>query len=149
MGDLLQPWHLMVLFCIFSLFFLVPAIFYLLTLQKTLSQCAPVSRTMEPGMVWLLLVPLVNLVFNFFVVLAIAKSLANEFARRGIPSPEPQPGQPLGIAMCICACCVIVPLLGFFVGIAHLVLWIVYWVKIADYSRRLAVFPGTAQAPIG
>jgi hypothetical protein len=141
MGDLFQPWHLMLLFFIFGIFFLIPAIFYILTLQKTLSQCAPVSRTMEPELVWLLIIPFVHLVFNFFVVLAISKSLANEFARRGIPSYDPQPGQAIGLAMSICGCCCVVPFLGFLAALAYLVLWIVYWVKIADYSRQLSCLP--------
>src|SRR5947209_1429070 len=130
MGDFLQPWHLMILFIVFSCIFLLPAIFYILTLQKTLSQCAPRYRTMEPALVWLYIVPLVNLVFHFFIVFAISKSVANEFARRGVPSPEPEPGQSLGLAMCVTACCSIIPLLGFLCAIAHLVLWIMYWVKV-------------------
>jgi hypothetical protein len=134
MGDLLQPWHLLILSLVF-IPFLIPAIFYLLTLQKTLARCAPNARTMEPGMVWLGLVPLVNLVFHFFIVFAIAKSLRNEFNRRAIPVADPLPGQNIGLAMCICACFAVIPV----VGVAALVLWIVYWVKIAEYSRMLDV----------
>ena len=85
MGDLLQPWHLLVLGFVFCCIFLIPAIFYILTLQKALERCAPVARTMTPGMVWLLLVPFFSLIWHFFVVMAIAKSMANEFARRGSP----------------------------------------------------------------
>ena len=59
--------------------FLVPAIFYLLTLQKALNRCSPESRAMQPGMVWLLLIPLFNLVWQFFVVINIAKSLVPSF----------------------------------------------------------------------
>ncbi len=135
MGDLLQPWHLLVVFFLFG--FLVPVIFYLLMLQGALKKCAPTSRTMEPGMVWLLLIPLVNLIWNFFVVTSVAKSLANEYARRGLPSAEPAPGQNIGMAMSVCACCCIVPVLGALAGLANLVLWIVYWVRISEYSRNL------------
>jgi hypothetical protein len=148
MGYFIQPWHLMVLFFFFGIFFLIPAIFYILTLQKALNQCAPISRTMEPALVWLLLIPFVHLIFSFFVVLAIANSLANEFARRGIPLSDPQPGKAIGLAMSICGCCVVVPLLGSVAIFAFLVLWIIYWVKIADYSRRLSIFPGTMPAPM-
>jgi hypothetical protein len=137
MGDLLQPVHLLVLFFFFGVLFLLPAIFYILTLQGTLNKCAPISRTLDPGMVWLYIVPLVNLVFHFFIVIGMAKSLRNEFNRRGLPVAEAQPGYSIGIAMCICACCSIIPLLGLLAAIAHLVLWIMYWVKIAEYSRML------------
>ena len=53
MGDLLQPAHLLVLLIVFSVFFLIPGILYLLTLQNALSKCHPSVREMEPGMVWL------------------------------------------------------------------------------------------------
>lgn len=138
MGDLLQPWHLMILGVI-GAFFLIPVIFYLLTLQNALNKCTPASRAMEPTMVWLSLIPFFSLIWNFFVVLWVAKSLGNEYARRGIPSPEPTPGQTIGLAMCICACCGIIPILGILAGLASLALWIVYWVKIAEYSRNLDV----------
>lgn len=143
MGDLLQPWHILVLFFVFSVFFLIPTIFYILTLQQSLNKCAAASRTMDPGMVWLLLVPFFNLIWNFFVVMGVAKSLGNEYVRRGIPSSESAPGQSVGLAMSICACCCIIPLLGVLAGLANLVLWIVYWVKIAEYSRILDI-PQTA-----
>jgi hypothetical protein len=147
MGDLIQPWHIIVLSAVAFAIFLIPAIFFLLTLQNTLSKCAPGFRTMEPGLVWLLLVPLFHLVWNFFVVMAIAKSLANEYARRGIPSPEPLPGQPIGIAMSVCVCCCIIPLFGAVAALASLVLWIVYWVKVAEYSRLLDALPFPVPMP--
>jgi hypothetical protein len=37
---------------------LVPKIFYLFTLQKAFSRCSPDCRAMNPGMVWLMLIPL-------------------------------------------------------------------------------------------
>jgi hypothetical protein len=147
MGDLFQPAHLFVIGFLFCIVFLIPAIFYLLTLQNALAKCAPVSRTMEPGMVWLLIIPLVHLVFGFFVVIALANSLGNEFRRRGIPCPDPLPGQSIGMAMCICACCGIIPIIGFLAGPAALVLWIVYWVKIAEFSRVLDFSPVAISAP--
>jgi hypothetical protein len=127
----------LVLFCIL----LIPAILYILTIQKALNKCAETSRTISPGSVWLLLVPLLNLIWHFLVVFGVARSLGNEFARRGIPNPDPLPGQTIGLAMCICACCSIIPILGVLASLASLVLWIMYWIKIADYSRMLGEAP--------
>ena len=117
--------------------FLVVGILYLLTLSRALNKCSVSSRTIQPGSVWLLLVPLVNLVWQFFVVLGLAKSLGNEFRARNIPSVEPEPGKTIGIGMCVCGACAIIPILGILAGLAQLVLWIIYWVKIAEYSRLL------------
>lgn len=140
MGDLFQPWHIVIVLFILGgglLLFLIPGIFYVLTLQKALNKCAPEARTIQPGLLWLFLIPLVNLVLNFFIVFGMANSLRNEFYRRGTPLPDPNPGQNLGLPMAICACCGFIPIIGMVAGIAYLVLWIMYWVKMAEFSRLL------------
>ena len=115
---------------------LIPMIFYILTLQKALNKCAPENRAMQPGMIWLLLIPLVNLVWSFFVVINMAKSLGAEFQKRGI-AEEPEPGKKLGLIMCILLCCGFIPLLGVFCSLGGLVCWIMYWLKISGYSKKL------------
>ena len=110
---------------------LVPAIFYLLTLQKALNRCSPECRAMNPGMVWLMFIPLFNLVWQFFVVINMAKSLGAEFQKRGI-AEDPNPGQTLGLVMCVG---------NLICGPVGLICWIIYWVKIAGYSARIAAPP--------
>ena len=134
----------------FIVLLIVPAVFYLLSLSRVLSKCSPVSRTMEPGMVWLLFIPLFNIVWAFLVVLAIAKSVGNEFRARGIPYADPEPGKTIGLTMCICNCCGIIPFRGILAAVVGLVFWIVYWVKVAEFSRMLDApalftpgYPGT------
>jgi hypothetical protein len=124
---------------------LVPAIFYLLTLQKALNRCSPECRAMNPGMVWLMFIPLFNVVWHFFIVLNMAKSLGAEFQKRGM-AEDPQPGKTLGLVMCILNCCGMVPLVNFLCGPAFLICWILYWVKIAGYSAKIAVPPGPVTA---
>lgn len=116
---------------------LVPLIFYILTLQKALNRCAPENRAMQPGLTWLLLIPCVGIIWHFFVVLNMAKTLAAEFQKRGI-AEEPEPGKMIGLIMCILMCCGIIPFLGPLCSLAGLVCWIIYWVKIAGYSKKLA-----------
>ena len=134
---------LMILLIAFAIC-LIPAIFYILTLQKALNRCAPGNRAMAPGLVWLLLIPLVNMVWQFFVVLNIAKSLDAEFKQRGI-AEEANPGQKLGLIMCILMVCGIIPILGILCSLGGLVCWILYWVKIAGYSTKIAA-PAVAPA---
>ena len=127
--------------------FVVIAVFYFGLLAGVLRKCSPSSRTMQPGLVWLLLIPLFNLVWNFIVVLAIADSLGNEFRLRNIPVEDPKPGKSIGIAMAVCQACGIIPLVNILAGLASLVLWIVYWVKIAEYSRLLDQFTAPIMVP--
>lgn len=117
--------------------FLVVAIFFILTLSRALAKCSPQSRTLPPGMLWLLLIPLVNLVWQFFVVMGMSNSLGNEFRARGMANAPQEPGKQLGIAMCVCSVCGIIPYLGILAGLAGLVLWIMYWVKMVEFSRML------------
>jgi hypothetical protein len=116
---------------------LVPLIFYCLTLQKALNRCSPENRAMNPGMVWLMFIPLFNIVWHFFIVVNMAKSLGAEFQKRGI-AEEPKPGQKIGMILCILACCGVVPILGILASLAAFVCWILYWVKIAGFSSRIA-----------
>jgi hypothetical protein len=122
---------------------LVIMIFFLLTLQKALSRCSPENRAMSPGMVWLMLIPLFNIVWIFFVVINIAKSLGAEFQKRSIVA-EPEPGKTLGLAYAILAICSIIPFVGFLAGIGALVCFIMYWVKIYGYSNQLGDTPVAA-----
>jgi len=135
----------MVVLCGLGAILLVPLVFYLLTLQKALSRCSVESRALDPGLVWLTLIPVFNLVWQFFIVTNVATSLHNEFVRRGIVA-EPHPGQGIGLAMCILLVCALNPLLFVPCGIAWLICWIVYWATIAGYSAKLA-FPYTPPNP--
>jgi len=132
-------------FVVFAILIL-PTVFFLLTLQRALSKCSPANRTMSPGLVWLQIIPFFGFIWQFFVVFAVANSLGNEFAARRIPE-EPKPGQSLGLAMCITRVCTVIPFLGIFAAIASLVLWIIYWVKIAGFSRKLDYLPAAPLLP--
>ena len=133
---------ILLVFCLI----LVPVVFFILTLRKALLRCAQQSRTMEPDHVWFLLIPFFNIVWQFIVVTRMSVSLANEYRRRNLPI-EPEPGKTLGITFCVLNLCGWIPIIGIFTGIAGLVCWIVYWVKIAGFSEKLAM-PYTPPAPV-
>lgn len=116
---------------------LIPLIFYLLTLQKTLNEVSPQNQKLPPGQVWLILIPLFGLVWSFIVVNRIADSLKAEFAMRGIQVDEDRPGYNIGLTYCILYCCSIVPFLGGLAALGGIVCWIIYWVKIAGYKTQL------------
>jgi len=92
---------------------------------------------MPPSQVWLALIPLLNFVWQFLIVVRVASSLRSEFLRREIPLTE-EPGQTLGIAQCVLALLCWIPGISWITAVPSLICWIAYWVKIANYSRRLA-----------
>ena len=119
----------------------IPGIFFIMSMQKALERCSPESRTMSPSQVWLGLIPLFNFVWQFIVVVRIASSLRNEFLRRQLPLAEAEPGQFLGITQCVLALLCWIPAISWIVAVPSLVCWIVYWVKISNYSRQLEAPP--------
>jgi hypothetical protein len=131
-------------------FTLIAILLFLLSLYEALEKCAPASRTMAPGKVWLWLIPAFGLVWQFITVMNVGKSLGNEFARLGIPCTEPSPGRAIGMACCVCNCCFFIPTLGIpmlggLVSITGLLLWIAYWIRIVKFSHLLDARRTTTQ----
>ena len=122
----------LVFIAIFVLVLYVPHIFFLLTVHKALSRCSPRKRTMEPGQVWLDLIPCVHTVWQFFIVIRVAESLKREFRSRGMRYRNEDFGQALGIVACVGP---FIPYIGILV---YITCGIIYWSKIAGYSRQLA-----------
>ena len=133
------------LFAVVALGVIAAEIFFLLTMQKALNRCSPANRTMEPGMVWLSLIPLFGMVWSFFVVLKTSESLDAEIKHRNIPGIERNPGRGVGLASCILSAWVSlvgwIPYVGLFLsflpGLAGVVCWIVYWVRISRIAGLL------------
>ena len=116
---------------------MLPFVFFLLTLRKALRRCRPRNRMMEPGAVWLNLIPLFGLVWQFITVNRVAESLRYEFRDRRWHYRGEDYGQGLGTAYCAILCAAFIPYCGTLFAMAGLVCWIIYWVKIAGFSSQL------------
>jgi len=112
-------------------------IFYILTLRNCLRQVRPQNRRFEPNNTWLLLIPLFSLVYNFFVVKGISESLQNEYEQLGESYPT-APTYQLGLSYAIASCLTWIPLVGSFIAIAAVVLFIVYWVQVHGHKNKIA-----------
>ena len=93
-------------------------------------------RKSEPGLVWLLLIPIFNLVWNFFVFPWIADSYAAYFQSIG-RTDVGDAGRGIGLAFAICAACAIVPCINLLAGPAALVLLIIFLVKIYGLKGQI------------
>ena len=118
----------------FLALFLIPAIFFLLTLQNTLKAISEENRRMPPSNVWLLFIPLFNIVWQFIVVDKIAQSIGAECARLSIPVTENKPTYGIGLAWNICNFLGIIPIIG---ALASLITFILYWVKVSEYKKLI------------
>jgi len=119
-----------------------PYIFFLLTLQKTLKAIRPAYRKMEPGVVWVLLVPFIGGILLFFVADAIGTGFKNEFDRYAV-FKQNKPTYGLGVTLAALHCIYFVagffniPLLMGLIAIAVLATWIVYWVQVNKMKNEL------------
>ncbi len=120
-----------VLLVMFSV--LIVKVFYLMTLSRALKNCSPQARKSYPGMIWLELIPVIGVVWSFVNVIQVSGSIGNEFRRRNIAS-EDSPSIMLGIIACILGVgTAVFP----FAGVAGVICWIIYWMKISDYCHIL------------
>lgn len=132
---------MLLIFILIVVVLIVVGILFLLTLSKALGKCSPRNRAMEPGLVFLNLIPLFNLFWMFITVLRVAESLDNEYRDRRM-SGGGDFGKNLGLATCIIYIVYAVAIntqatVGFILGIGWLVVWIMYWVRIATLSGDL------------
>jgi hypothetical protein len=156
--------------------YLLLMFFYVRTLDRTLSRCSAEARAIRPELLWLMLIPGFSLVWHFWVVLKVTESLHNEFLRRNITDVPRYPGRGTGLATCILSICLVaatialavlpatssragpfvsdenlaismfVATLANYAGLAALVCWIVYWVKISRYTSHLELMIAAGQA---
>jgi hypothetical protein len=117
-------------FCFYGVILVVALgihILFLLSLSKCFSQISKRNRLMEPGLVWLNLIPLFNLVWMVITILRLADSLRNEYEDRGLQG-DGDFGKTLGILYFV---------LSFVCGPVGLVCFIMYWVKIVGYTSEM------------
>lgn len=103
-------------------------IWFLVGTYGALNAVSPRNRDMEPGMVFLLLVPCLNLVWYFLVVIRVGDSLQREYSDRGMRG-DGDFGKTLGIIMI---------LLIIFCGPIGWILQIVYLMKLRGYVAQLS-----------
>lgn len=115
---------------------IVIAIFYILTMQKALELTGERHQKMKPAMVWLMLIPLFNLVWHFFVVKNVSDSIKSWAAENGKNVDDA--GYTIGLVTCIAQCCGFIPILNVLAGPVALVCLVIWWVKIAGFNKLMA-----------
>jgi hypothetical protein len=123
-------------FCVWSFCMLgglAIAIVILWFLSSSLAAVPPEYRDMEPGMVWLMLIPLFNIIWQFFVAARISSSYQRAFAAQG-NTAHGDCGAAIGLWYCICT---LIPC----VNIVALALGIVYLIKLTGMRKAVRAAP--------
>ena len=123
---------------VFLLLILVPYILFLVNLQNTLAACSQENRAMEPGLVWLNLIPIFSWFWIFWTVIKIRDSLQKEYESRSLDTKEVTDTYNMGLGLAISSVAGIIPVIGLITGIAALVFFIIYWSKTSGCRKTLS-----------
>ncbi|MFC4158143.1 hypothetical protein [Chitinimonas lacunae] len=114
---------------------LVAMIFHALTLHRTMDAVSEINRPCPGALVWLTFFPLLGALWYLAYIILLSTAIQKDMALRGVQDN----GQlPLAIALVVCWVLSLVPFINAVSWMALLVIWIIYWVKMAEYRRRLA-----------
>ena len=129
---------ILMMIVIVFLLLIVPYILFLVNLQNTLAACSQENRAMEPGLVWLNLIPIFSLFWIFWTVIKIRDSLQKEYESRSLDTKEVTDTYNMGLGFAISSVSGIIPVIGFITGIAALVFMIIYWIKTSGCRKTLS-----------
>ena len=115
---------------------LVTFIFYIRSISKTLATIAEPYRTQSPGMAWLLLIPIFNVIWFFFLLKAIRDGFANMY-QNGLTQKDIDTGYHYGIGMGCCWAASFLPQLIFIALIPMFVFSILHWNKLNSARRAI------------
>ncbi len=108
---------------------------------KPYSKVPAQHQTISPGLIWLMVIPLVNIVMMFIIAFKVPEAFKSYFDSVGDTSVG-DAGKTIGMWWAICALCSFIPILGMIAGLASLVLLIIFLLKIWDMAKKI---PDTAQ----
>jgi len=139
-GDVAMPSTIFAMFWGFLLFvFAVSVVISVITtyfIYKPYSQLPHQFQIMPAGLIWLLLVPLVNIVMVFFIALQVPDSFKRYFNSVGNYSVG-DCGKLVGLIWAISVLCSFVPLINYIAWIPALVCMIMFMVKLWDMARQI------------
>jgi hypothetical protein len=133
------------LFAVGLVLLLVLASSFFAAITRVLRRVSPENRRMEPGQVWLNLIPVFNLVWCTVTVERVAESLRNEFRERGMDGPEERYGRGRGLTALVLVLIVIPPVIAVVTWPLAFGFGVAYWRQLNRYAERLK--PGAYSPP--
>ena len=106
-------------------------IIYIIVMRSTLEAVQESNRTTSVNSVFLLLIPLFNIVWKFILVNKLSQSISNEAKSKGIILDSAEPGKALGTMTCAAP---FIPVLN----LIQPILSIVYLVKLNNYKKLIS-----------
>jgi hypothetical protein len=124
--------------CFFAVVAFILSVGMMATLSRVLGRVRPENRRMEPGEVWVNLIPMVNLVWAVVTVERVGESVRADLTARGAAKKKEAYGKTSGIiALVLIGVFLLIPLAGVVTLPFAFVYGIVYWFQMNAYARRL------------
>jgi hypothetical protein len=133
--------------------FIIPFPFYLNTLRNTIIAISEENRKIKANNVWLLLIPVWNVFYQYIVITNLTRSLNFEFKKRGITYSYENPAYVFGMLYCtmFIICCIpfiidyststgisdILNIIGYIIWAVGIIFWILFWIKTNNYKNIL------------
>jgi hypothetical protein len=156
---------------------LVVFILFAVSMQKAMNTVSSPNRKMDGGLIWLMLIPLLNIVWPFIFNNALRESYRKEFSQKGIPNTVNlssgiiyPAGQMLLVLIALMQFGILTSSTGYsqsdldfymmlnvisgLVGLMSFILWIVFWVNVNTLREVLVSynpmngFSNSGQQPI-
>ncbi len=140
--------------CFLVVIAFIALVAFLAAAVRVLLRIEPENRRIEPGLVWLNLIPIFNLLWMIVTIERVGESIRNEFQSRGRHRRTESYGKTSGLAFMIL----------WFVGLPFaiggspctfvfwffaFIYWVVYWAQLSGYAKRLMTSEsGSFAAPV-
>jgi hypothetical protein len=135
---LLRPTHFIFIFLYVYLFHLALSIVVIFLVYTDFQRVPSAFRKLEPSLVWLLVIPCFNLVWNFYVFPGLADSFKAYFDSVG-ESSVGNCGRDVGLGYAVCSAASLIPFVGCLTGVATLALLILFLVKANELKNRIPI----------
>jgi len=114
-------------------------------LSDALKALPPEHQKMSPSLVWLLMIPGLSVIWNFFVFIQVPQSYGSYLRSLGRPT-DASLGT-LGIVYAILSVLTLIPHVGGCTGLAAFVVLIIFLVKLGELKRRAQELGGASGTP--
>jgi heme/copper-type cytochrome/quinol oxidase subunit 2 len=121
---------------VLSIALLIAYILFVVSLQNTLKLIKYKNRLMQPGSVWLTLIPVFNYFWQFVLVYRVTHSIKNELRTKGVLVNHSS-FLATGRAACIFGCVAIINELAIVCGLCSVACWIAFWYKVNSHRKQI------------
>lgn len=113
---------------------LVACVFNLLALHRVMDAISEGNRPCQGWMIWLTFVPFLGSLWYLAYLVLLSNALQKEMALRGV---ESNGELPLAITIIVTWMLSLIPFIGILSALVLFGAWVVYWVKMVEYHKKL------------